>query len=73
MHTMLDLVIVKVQQKVNHLFVTRAMRYCLDVLEETKALPILIVFNVDGVTGKKFFEETSTIGNDPCYTQYCHP
>ncbi|KAI7861317.1 hypothetical protein BDF14DRAFT_1861395 [Spinellus fusiger] len=48
-------VIVKVQQKIHHMCVIRAMHCCLVVLEETKILSIIVIFNIDGVPGKEFF------------------
>ncbi|CAO3575976.1 unnamed protein product [Absidia cylindrospora] len=66
-------IIVEVQQKVNHMFISRAIHYCLNVFEETKVLPILVVFNIDGFMGKSFFEKTFTIGQEPRYTLECHP
>lgn len=46
-------VIVEIQQKVDHLFLARAMRYCLDVFEETHIVPILVVFNIKGFSSKQ--------------------
>lgn len=67
-------VIVEIQQKVNHSSMARAIRYCLDIFEETAIVPVLVVFNVKGFLGTRFFEETFTKADDQCfYTLYCHP
>ncbi|KAI9494180.1 hypothetical protein BDB00DRAFT_750487, partial [Zychaea mexicana] len=59
--------------KVTQKFVLRSIRYCIDIPEETNVQPILVIFNVDGITGKKFFEKTFSRQNEPFYTQHCHP
>jgi hypothetical protein len=41
------------------MFVVHAKCYCLKALKETKTPPILVVFNVDGVSEKEFFEKPS--------------
>ncbi|KAI8990862.1 hypothetical protein BDF20DRAFT_830954 [Mycotypha africana] len=66
--------IVEIQQKVNQPFMARAIRYCLDIFEETTIVPILVVFNVKGFSGTQFLKETFTKADDQCfYTLYCHP
>lgn len=32
-----------------------------------------MIFNVDSISGKQFFEKTFAMEHGPFYTQYCHP
>lgn len=57
-------VIVEIQQKANHPFIARAIRYCLEVFEETHILPILVVFNVKGFSGQQFFDKIFKIADN---------
>ncbi|KAG1285867.1 hypothetical protein G6F62_007926 [Rhizopus arrhizus] len=65
-------VIVEIQNKVNHAFVARAIRYCLNIFDDVKALPVLVVISIDGFSSKKFrdlaFDKSD--GN-PFYTHPC--
>ncbi|KAL0078436.1 hypothetical protein J3Q64DRAFT_1872394 [Phycomyces blakesleeanus] len=45
-------VIVEIQNKVNHAFVARAIRYCLNIFDDVKALPVLILISTDGFSRK---------------------
>lgn len=64
--------IVQVQNKVNHAVVTRAIRFCLDVFDNVKVLPVLVVIGVDGFSSQEFrdlaFDKSD--GN-PFYTYPC--
>ncbi|GAN04955.1 hypothetical protein MAM1_0078d04422 [Mucor ambiguus] len=65
-------VIVEIQNKVNHAFVARAIRYCLNIFDDVKALPALVVISIDGFSSKEFrdlaFDKSD--GN-PFYTHSC--
>ncbi|KAF7721412.1 hypothetical protein EC973_004718 [Apophysomyces ossiformis] len=53
-------VVVEIQHKLDHNFMSRAMRYCLAVFDEVKVLPILVVFNVNGFSSKYFCDSMFT-------------
>lgn len=65
-------VVVEIQSKVNHAFVARAIRYCLNVFDVFKVLPILVVIGIDGFSSKQFRDLTfvKSEGN-PFYTLPC--
>ncbi|KAG1179785.1 hypothetical protein G6F70_001519 [Rhizopus microsporus] len=64
----LSLVIVEIQNKVNHAFVARAIRYCLNIFDDVKKLPVLVI-SIDGFSSKEFRDFTfdKSDGN-PFYT-----
>ncbi|KAI7848341.1 hypothetical protein BDC45DRAFT_450385 [Circinella umbellata] len=64
----LALVIVQIQKKVSHEFIARLMRYSLNVFDETKTLPIVLVINIDGFSSKHFCKESFVKrDNEPYY------
>ncbi|RCH90807.1 hypothetical protein CU098_007306 [Rhizopus stolonifer] len=70
----LALVIVEIQNKVNYAFVARAIRYCFNIFDDVKELPVLVVISIDGFSSKKFrdlaFDKSD--GN-PFYIHPCQP
>ncbi|KAG0179400.1 hypothetical protein DFQ28_003345, partial [Apophysomyces sp. BC1034] len=65
-------VVVEVQNKVSHSFIARAIRYCLNVFDETKSLPVLIVISAEGFSSKQFRDASFDISdNDPFFTHSC--
>ncbi|KAI8060407.1 uncharacterized protein B0P05DRAFT_624775 [Gilbertella persicaria] len=61
-------VIVEIQKKVTHEFIVRLVQYSLNVFDQTKILPIVIVINIDGFSSKHFREEDFTKrDNEPYY------
>ncbi|KAG2218860.1 hypothetical protein INT45_011284 [Circinella minor] len=61
-------VIVEIQKKVSHEFIARLMRYSLNVFDETKILPIVLVINIDGFSSKHFCKENFVQrDNEPYY------
>lgn len=64
-------VIVEIQQKLHHSFMTRVMRYCLNVFDEMNVLPILVVFNVDGFSSKRF--QNTTFKKTENHAFFTHP
>ncbi|KAI9023788.1 hypothetical protein CLU79DRAFT_857204 [Phycomyces nitens] len=46
---------VEIHKMVSHEFITRLMRYPLNVFNQTKILPIVLVGNIDGFSSKHFF------------------
>ncbi|KAI9014362.1 hypothetical protein CLU79DRAFT_870658, partial [Phycomyces nitens] len=62
-------VIVEIQKKVTHEFIARLIRYSLSVFDQTKTLPIILVFNIDGFSSKNFRSENfAKSDNEPFYT-----
>ncbi|KAI7891588.1 uncharacterized protein EV154DRAFT_217290 [Mucor mucedo] len=64
-------VIIEIQTNVTKESVWRTIRYCLDLLEDTKVAPILITFNISSITGNFFFDDTFT-KESSYYTQSSH-
>ncbi|KAG1037895.1 hypothetical protein G6F43_012766 [Rhizopus delemar] len=64
-------VIVEIQNKVNHAFVARVIRYCLNIFDDVRALPALVVISIDGFSSKEFrdFAFDKSDGN----SFYTHP
>ncbi|GAA5803068.1 hypothetical protein HPULCUR_008543 [Helicostylum pulchrum] len=53
-------------------FITRAIRYCLNVFDETKSLPVLAVISVEGFSSKQFRDTTfDKSDNDLFFTHSC--
>ncbi|KAI8367613.1 uncharacterized protein BYT42DRAFT_586884 [Radiomyces spectabilis] len=62
-------VIVETQQKVGQKFISRAIRYCLNVLDSTNSFPILVVFNIAGFSSRAFRDSLFTQQDDqPFYS-----
>ncbi|KAI9299605.1 hypothetical protein BJ944DRAFT_245041, partial [Cunninghamella echinulata] len=65
-------IIVEIQGKVDHFFMHRIMRYSLNLFEETKVLPIVVVINVNGFSSRNFKNNTfDKNANHPYYTHPC--
>lgn len=66
-------VIVEIQNKVNHAFVARTIRYCLNIFDDVKALPALTVISMDGFSSKKEFRGLAfdKLDGHPFYTYPC--
>ena len=60
-------VIVEIQKTVSHKFITRAMRYCLNIFDETGIFPILLVINIDGFSSRQFRKDSFSKRDDEPY------
>ncbi|CAO3677247.1 unnamed protein product [Umbelopsis ramanniana] len=64
-------VIVEVQNKVNHAFDARAIRYCLNIFDDVKVLPVLVVIGIDGFSSKEFRDLSFDKSDSNAF--YTHP
>ncbi|KAI9318125.1 hypothetical protein BX666DRAFT_1835703, partial [Dichotomocladium elegans] len=53
--------------KVSHSFIPRAIPYCLNVSDETKPLPMLVVIFAEGISSKQFLDASFEISDNDSY------
>ncbi|KAI9019286.1 hypothetical protein CLU79DRAFT_257302 [Phycomyces nitens] len=65
-------VIVEIQSKVDHSFVSWVIQYCLNLFDNVKVLPVLVVIGTGGFSSNEFRDSAfDKSDNNPFYTNPC--